>query len=144
MEDTEENSYSYYRLYEKIALVSLLNNEMRKPSTPKKFSGINFFNFFLIYIFVFFLLGSLSCVNSDINSKKKQHNINNNNNNNISPLTTDEQNSSLQFYVFTVNRERNLHLSTNSNDKRLLIFYNISNGLYKTGLRNGELIDSII
>ncbi len=42
-----------------------------------------------------------------------------------------------------MSRERNLHLSTNSYDKRLLILNNISNGLYKIGLRNGELLDRI-
>ncbi len=62
----------------------------------------------------------------------------NNNNNNVSIQTTDQSNTLLQFYVFNVSRERNIHLSVNSNDKRLLSFYNISNGLYKIGLRNGE------
>jgi hypothetical protein len=64
--------------------------------------------------------------------------VNNNNNNNVSRQTTDQSNTLLQFYVFNVSRERNIHLSVNSNDKRLLSFYNISNGLYKIGLRNGE------
>jgi hypothetical protein len=66
--------------------------------------------------------------------------VNNNNNNNVSRQTTDQSNTLLQFYVFNVSRERNIHLSVNSNDKRLLSFYNISNGLYKIGLRNGEFL----
>jgi hypothetical protein len=33
MEGIEQDSDSYYRLYEKIALVSLLKKEMRKPSS---------------------------------------------------------------------------------------------------------------
>ena len=33
MEDIGQDSYSYYRLHEKIALVSLLRKEMRRPST---------------------------------------------------------------------------------------------------------------
>ena len=41
MENIEQDSYSYYRLHEKIALVSLLKKEMRKNSISKKFSGIN-------------------------------------------------------------------------------------------------------
>jgi hypothetical protein len=41
MEEIEQDSYSYYRLHEKIALVSLLKKEMRKHSTLKKCSGIN-------------------------------------------------------------------------------------------------------
>jgi len=50
MEGIEHDSYSYYRLYEKIALVSLLKKEMRKHSTSNKFSGINFLNFFKKFI----------------------------------------------------------------------------------------------
>jgi len=93
----------------------------------------------LIYCFkfIFVILGSLNCVRSDTHSKRKQHNINNNNN--TSSPTIDQQHTLLHFYIFDISRERNLHLSTNSYDKRLLIFYNISNGLYKIGLRNGEL-----
>ncbi|CAF2940256.1 unnamed protein product [Rotaria sp. Silwood2] len=83
-----------------------------------------------------------NCVTSDTRSLKKQRNINYNNN--ISPQETDEQNSLLQFYIFDVSRERNLHLSTCSNDKRLLIFSNISNGLHKMGVRNGELLDLVL
>jgi len=43
MEGIEHDSYSYYHLYEKIALVSLLKREMRKHSTSTKSSGINRF-----------------------------------------------------------------------------------------------------
>lgn len=41
MEDIEHDSYSYYRLYEKIALVSLLKKEMKKHSI----TGIELFDF---------------------------------------------------------------------------------------------------
>jgi hypothetical protein len=41
MESIEQDSYSYYRLHEKIALVSLLKKEMRKHSISKNLSGIN-------------------------------------------------------------------------------------------------------
>jgi hypothetical protein len=57
MEGIEQNSYSYYRLYEKIALVSLLKKEMSKHSNTNKTSGINSFSFdfinlsFLIFDF---------------------------------------------------------------------------------------------
>ena len=44
----------------------------------------------------------------------------------------------LQFYIFDVSRERNLHLNANPKDKRLLLFGNVSTGLYKIGLRNGK------
>jgi hypothetical protein len=55
IEEIEQDSYSYYRLHQKIALVSLLTKEMRKQqqqqqhqqvlpcSSTKKFLGINFF-----------------------------------------------------------------------------------------------------
>ena len=134
----ESNSYSYYRLYEKLALVSLLKGEMSKPS------GIDFI--FSLSIFpVFskcFILGNLTCINNDTQTKKKQENVNNNNNNNNNNTSTsDEQNALLHFYVFNIDRERNLHLTTNSKDKRLLIFSNISNSLYKMGLRNGKCLD---
>jgi len=45
MEGIEHDSYSYDRLYEKIALVSLLKREMRKHSTSP---GINLFIYFLL------------------------------------------------------------------------------------------------
>ncbi|CAF2093894.1 unnamed protein product, partial [Rotaria magnacalcarata] len=85
---------------------------------------------------------NFSCISSDEHSSKKQLNTNNNNNISSSPTTTttDEHNSLLQFHMINVSRERNLHLSTNSNDKRLIIFYNIANGLYKMGLRNGDIL----
>jgi hypothetical protein len=56
MEEIEQDSYSYYRLHQKIALVSLLRKQMRKqqqqqqqqqqkpgfsPSSAKKFLGIS-------------------------------------------------------------------------------------------------------
>ncbi|CAF4088974.1 unnamed protein product, partial [Rotaria sordida] len=81
---------------------------------------------------------NFSCVSSDTHSPKTQRNTNNNNN--ISPQPTDEQNTLLQFYIVNVSRERNLHLSTCSYDKRLLIFFNISNGLHKLGVRNGDIL----
>ncbi|CAF1110630.1 unnamed protein product [Rotaria sordida] len=120
MENIEQKSHSYYRLHEKIALVSLLKKEMKKHSTSNRFSG------------------NFSCVSSDTHSPKTQRNTNNNNN--ISPQPTDEQNTLLQFYIVNVSRERNLHLSTCSYDKRLLIFFNISNGLHKLGVRNGDIL----
>jgi len=57
IEEIEQDSYSYYRLHQKIALVSLLTKEMRKQqqqqqqgfpcSSTKKFLGIIYFsNFF--------------------------------------------------------------------------------------------------
>jgi hypothetical protein len=54
MEEIEQDSYSYYRLHQKIALVSLLRKQMRKqqqqqqqkpgfsPSSAKTFLGISF------------------------------------------------------------------------------------------------------
>ncbi|CAF3402413.1 unnamed protein product [Rotaria socialis] len=87
---------------------------------------------------------NFSCISSDEHSSKKQLNTNNNNNasssSSSSSPTADEHNSLLQFHMINVSRERNLHLSTNSNDKRLIIFYNIANGLYKMGLRNGDVL----
>lgn len=90
----------------------------------------------MIYFF-FFYLGNLNCGSSERQSKRKQQNVNNNNNNGSSQLN-DEQNSLLHFYLFDISRERNLHLNINSYDKRLLNFSNISNSLYKIGLRNGK------
>ena len=43
MEGIEQDSYSYYRLYEKIALVSLLKKEMNKQSEGRNFSIRIFF-----------------------------------------------------------------------------------------------------
>jgi hypothetical protein len=54
IDEIEQDSYSYYRLHQKIALVSLLTKEMRKQqqqqqqqgspcSSTKKFLGIIFF-----------------------------------------------------------------------------------------------------
>lgn len=51
----------------------------------------------------------------------------------------DEQNQLLEFYIFDISNERSFHLTNDSNDKRLIIFYNISNGLYTIGIRNGML-----
>ena len=134
MESLEENSVSYYRLYEKIALVSLLKREMNKSSGIDSIDLTSSTNYFL--------LGTLGCLTPDTQTKKKknkQQNVNNNNNNNTSTITrANEQNQLLHFYVFNVTRERNLHLTTCSNDKRLLIFQNISHSLSKIGLRNGE------
>jgi len=55
MEKIEQESYSYYRLHEKIALVSLLTKEMNKqqqqqqqgfsPLSSKTFLGICLFSF---------------------------------------------------------------------------------------------------
>lgn len=57
IEGIEQDSYSYYRLHQKIALVSLLTKEMRKQqhqhfpsSSMKKRFGINFY---LNYIYFF-------------------------------------------------------------------------------------------
>ncbi|CAF1474788.1 unnamed protein product [Adineta steineri] len=122
MESIEQNSYSYYDLHEKIALVSLLKTEMKKHSISKKFSG------------------NIGCAHNDVQLEKKQINMNNNNNNNLSIQPIDESNTLLHFYIFNASRERNIHLSMNSNDKRLLIFYNISHGLYKNGVRNVFLV----
>ncbi|CAF1576462.1 unnamed protein product, partial [Adineta steineri] len=88
-----------------------------------------------------FSCDSLSCVSSNVQSRKKQHNVNNNNNNNnnnntSSRPTTDEQNHLLEFYVFDVSHKRNFSLTNDLNDKRLIIFYDISNGLYTIGIRN--------
>jgi hypothetical protein len=53
MDQVEQNSYSYYRIHQKLALISLLSNEMRKQqqeqqqqqefshSCGKKFLGID-------------------------------------------------------------------------------------------------------
>lgn len=55
MESIEQDSYSYYHLHEKIAIVSLLEQEMRKNSnefhgtTERRFS----FAYFLIIFFLF-------------------------------------------------------------------------------------------
>ncbi len=90
-----------------------------------------------------FSCDSLSCVSSNVQSKRKHRNANNNNNNNNNNNTTtqsaDEQNHLLEFYVFDINNERHLHLTNDTHDKRLIIFYNISNGLYTIGIRNGKL-----
>ena len=56
-----------------------------------------------------------------------------------STRAADEQHHLLEFYIFDVRHKRNLNLTTDSDDKRLIIFYNISNGLYALGIRNGEL-----
>jgi hypothetical protein len=65
MEEIEQDSYSYYRLHQKIALVSLLTKERRKQqqqqqgfpsSSTKKYLGIFFFfKFLLQMIYVLFL-----------------------------------------------------------------------------------------
>ncbi|CAF3800119.1 unnamed protein product [Adineta steineri] len=138
MNKSEQDSYSYYRLHEKIALVSLLKKEMRKPQQQQQQS------FFIKKRLGTFSCDSLSCVSSNVQSRKKQHNVNNNNNNNnnnntSSRPTTDEQNHLLEFYVFDVSHKRNFSLTNDLNDKRLIIFYDISNGLYTIGVRNGKL-----
>jgi hypothetical protein len=85
-----------------------------------------------------FSCDSLSCVSSsnNVQSKRKRRNPNNNNNNNITTQSTDEQNHLLEFYIFDITHERHLHLI---NDKHLIIFSNISNGLHTIGIRNGKL-----
>ncbi|CAF0888434.1 unnamed protein product [Adineta ricciae] len=75
--------------------------------------------------------------------EKKQCNSNNNNNNGIVQLT-DDGNLFLEFYIFNISRERSIHLCKNPNDKRLLIFYNVSNGLYKIGVRNVSVVFLLI
>ena len=139
MEDIEQHSCSYYRLHEKIALISLLNKEMKNHSILDKFSGIKSF-IATVFNYSLFYLANLSCITSEARALKEQRNTNNNNNKDISSHPTGEPNVLLQFYVFDVSDERNLRLSTCSSDKRLLIFCNTSNGLYKKGLRNGEFI----
>ncbi|CAF3349499.1 unnamed protein product [Rotaria sp. Silwood1] len=90
-----------------------------------------------------FSCDSLSCVSSNVQSKTKHRDVNNNknnnNNNNMSTSMADEQNHVLEFYIFNVSHERNLNLTIDSNDKRLFIFYHISNGLYTIGIRNVTL-----
>ncbi|CAF1544813.1 unnamed protein product [Rotaria magnacalcarata] len=89
-----------------------------------------------------FSCDSLSCVSSNVQSKTKRRDANNNkntnNNNNVSTSMADEQNHVLEFYLFDISHERNLNLKIDSNDKRLIIFYNISNGLFTIGIRNGK------
>ena len=156
MEEIEKDSY--YRLHQKIALVSLLTKQMKKqqqqpppqkqsfsPSSAKKFLGIFFFITFISLQIIHlgtFSCDSLSCVSSNVQSKKKHRNVNNNNNNNnnTATQTTDEQNHLLEFYIYDVTHERNLNLTVDANDKRLIIFYNISNGLYSIGIRNGKFV----
>lgn len=126
------NSYSYYDLHEKIALVSLLRTDMRKQSSPTSSAGSQCIPR-TQRLFALLVPGSFG------STDKKQANVNNNNNNNNGCLQgSDEASVVLQFHVLNVSRERSLHLSKNVNDKRLVIFYNVSNGLYKLGLRNGE------
>lgn len=92
-----------------------------------------------------FSCDSLSCVSSNVQSKKKHRNANNNNNNNTTTTqTADEQNHLLEFYIFDISHERHLNIINDSNDKRLIIFNNISNGLYTIGIRNGELVYILI
>jgi hypothetical protein len=141
MESIEHNSHSYYQLHEKIALLSLLKTEMRKQPASTHLAGSDILlTSNSIPHVCFFILGSIGFGNSEVQLDKKQGNINNNNNNNNngSIQSTDDSNVVLQFHLFNISRERSLHLSKNTNDQRLLIFYNVSNGLYKIGLRNGE------
>jgi hypothetical protein len=70
------------------------------------------------------------------------NNNNNNNNNNPSTQTTDEQNHLLEFFIYDVTHERNLNVTIDANDKRLIIFYNISKSLYSIGIRNGKLFST--
>jgi hypothetical protein len=79
-------------------------------------------------------------VSSNAQSKKKHRNANNNNNNNTTTQTADEQNHILEFYIFDVTHERHINLTNDLDDKRLIILYNISNGLYTIGVRNGKLV----
>ncbi|CAF4293393.1 unnamed protein product [Rotaria socialis] len=138
--DIGKCSYSSHRLHEKIALVSLLMKEMNEQqqqqhpesfflSSPKKYLGT-------------FSCDSLSCVSSNVQSKTKRRDANNNkntnNNNNVSTSMADEQNHVLEFYSFDISHERHLNLKIDSNGKRLIIFYNISNGLFTIGIRNGK------
>ncbi|UJR22808.1 hypothetical protein I4U23_025838 [Adineta vaga] len=82
---------------------------------------------------------NLSFTNHDTQLDKKQCNSNNNNNNGTLQ-SADESNVFLEFFIFNISRERSIHLCKNTNDKRLLSFYNISNGLYKNGVRNGDIL----
>jgi cellulose synthase/poly-beta-1,6-N-acetylglucosamine synthase-like glycosyltransferase len=92
-----------------------------------------------------FSCDSLSCVSSNnVQSKKKHRNANKNNNNNTTAPTVNEQNHLLEFYIYDVSYERHFNLTNDSNDKRLIIFNNISNGLYTIGIRNGELVYILI
>ncbi|CAF0764267.1 unnamed protein product [Rotaria sordida] len=141
MEDIEQDSYSYHRLHEKIALVSLLMKEMRDEQQQQQQHPQSFFLSSTKKRLGTFSCDSLSCVSSNVQTKMKHRDVNNNknnnnNNNNISTSMADEQNHVLEFYVFNISHERNLNLIIDSNDKRLIIFYNISNGLYAIGVRN--------
>ncbi len=79
-------------------------------------------------------------MSSNAQSKKKHRNANNNNNNNTTTQTADEQNPILEFYIFDVTHERHINLTNDLDDKRLIILYNVSNGLYTIGVRNGKLV----
>ncbi|CAF0819770.1 unnamed protein product [Rotaria sordida] len=141
MQDIEQDSYSYHRLHEKIALVSLLMKEMRDEQQQQQQHPQSFFLSSTKKRLGTFSCDSLSCVSSNVQTKMKHRDVNNNknnnnNNNNISTSMADEQNHVLEFYVFNISHERNLNLIIDSNDKRLIIFYNISNGLYAIGVRN--------
>jgi hypothetical protein len=76
MDQIEQNSYSYYHIHQKIALVSLLTTEMRKSQqqqqqefshiSPKKFLGINLnslqqivIDFLIFYLFRFIFMRQL-------------------------------------------------------------------------------------
>jgi hypothetical protein len=153
MEEIEQDSSSYYRLHQKIALVSLLTKEMKQKqqqqefscSSAKKILGIIFSKISFVGKLYFISLGtfscdSLSCVSSNVQSKKKHRNANNNNNNNTTTQTADEQNNLLEFYIFDITHQRQVNLTNDLDDKRLLIFYNVSNDLYTIGIRNGKFV----
>jgi len=108
--------------------------------------GYHFFQFLFGKYFIYFIsLGTfscdrLSCVSNNAQSKKKHRNANKNNSNNTTTQTADEQNHILEFYIFDVTHERHINLTNDLDDKRLIILYNISNGLYTIGARNGKLV----
>ena len=157
MQEIEQNSYSYYQLHEKIVLLSLLMREIRKqqhrqgspPLSDRKFFGSILLIIFISLLYTYciyldiFSCNNLSCLSSNVQSKKNYHDItnnsnNNNNNNTPTQMADDEQNHLLEFYVFDVSHERNLNLAIDSNNKRLIIFYNVSNDLHTIGIRNGK------
>ena len=157
MNDYERGSYSYYRLHEKIALISLLSTQIRTqqqqqqqefcPFLLRKRFGIEM-NRLMLLLNLIIILGTFSCDNfscvssNSVQSKKKNRNINNNNNNNNNNnvQTTDEQESLLEFFIFDISSQRHLNITNDSIDKHLIIFSNPSNSLSQLGIRNGKFI----
>ena len=157
MNDYERGSYSYYRLHEKIALISLLSKQIRTqqqqqqqefcPFLLRKRFGIEM-NRLMLLLNLIIILGTFSCDNfscvssNSVQSKKKNRNINNNNNNNNNNnvQTTDEQESLLEFFIFDISSQRHLNITNDSIDKHLIIFSNPSNSLSQLGIRNGKFI----